>query len=86
MEGSGNGYLKIACDYVHLNPARANLLGQEDRLLAYAWSSLVWYLAAPISSEDHAPPSASCSAPLLFVALSARKSIVGFCCQRLFIR
>jgi hypothetical protein len=29
-EGSGNGYLKAACDYVHLNPARAHLLGKED--------------------------------------------------------
>jgi REP element-mobilizing transposase RayT len=44
--GSGSGYLKSACGYVHLNPVRANLLGQEDRLLSYPWSSLVWYLAA----------------------------------------
>src|SRR6266478_4691902 len=51
VEGSGNGYLKTACDYVHLNPARAHLLGREDRLLAYPWSSLVWYLAAP----EHRP-------------------------------
>jgi len=51
VEGSGNGYLKTACDYVHLNPARANLLGEADRLLAYPWSSLVWYLAAP----EHRP-------------------------------
>src|SRR6184192_1365000 len=26
VEGSGNGYLKIVCDYVHLNPVRAKLL------------------------------------------------------------
>ncbi len=52
VEGSGNGYLKTACDYVHLNPARANLLGKEDRLLAYPWSSLVWYLAAPQHRPD----------------------------------
>src|ERR1039458_6601445 len=51
VEGSGNGYLKTACDYVHLNPIRAGLVGQEDRLLAYSWSSLVWYLAAP----EHRP-------------------------------
>ena len=44
VEGSGNGYLKTACDYVHLNPVRAQLLGTEDRLLAYPWSSLagIW--------------------------------------------
>ena len=26
VDGSGNGYLKTVCDYVHLNPARAKLL------------------------------------------------------------
>jgi putative transposase len=30
VEGSGKGYLKTACDYVHLNPVRAHLLGAED--------------------------------------------------------
>jgi REP element-mobilizing transposase RayT len=51
VEGSGNGYLKTACDYVHLNPVRAHLLGTEDRLLAYPWSSFGWYVAAP----EHRP-------------------------------
>jgi len=51
VEGSGNGYLKTACDYVHLNPVRAGLLRSEDRLVAYPWSSLMWYLAAP----EHRP-------------------------------
>src|SRR5580692_4490005 len=26
VDGSGNGYLKTVCDYVHLNPARAHFL------------------------------------------------------------
>src|ERR1051325_7907315 len=26
VEGSGNGYLRTACDYVHLNPVRAGLV------------------------------------------------------------
>ena len=47
VEGSGNGYLRAACDYGHLNPVRAHWLRPEERLLAYPWSSLVWYLAAP---------------------------------------
>ena len=47
MEGSGNGYLRTVCDYVHLNPVRAGLLSAKERLLAYPWSSLGWYLAAP---------------------------------------
>ncbi len=51
VEGSGNGYLRIACDYVHLNPVRARLLRTEDRLLAYPWSSMGYYLAAP----EHRP-------------------------------
>ena len=51
VEGSGNGYLKTACDHVHLNPARANLLGTEDLLLAYARSRSAWYLA----EAEHRP-------------------------------
>jgi REP element-mobilizing transposase RayT len=51
VEGTGNGYLRTACDYVHLNPVRARLLRPEDRLLAYPWSSLSSYLAAP----EHRP-------------------------------
>jgi putative transposase len=39
VDGSGNGYLKTVCDYVHLNPARAKLLGREGRLRDYRWSS-----------------------------------------------
>jgi hypothetical protein len=33
VEGSGNGYLRTACDSVHLNPVRAHLLKTEERLL-----------------------------------------------------
>lgn len=51
VEGSGNGYLRSACDYVHLNPARAGLLKAQERLLAYPWSSFGYYLAAP----EHRP-------------------------------
>jgi putative transposase len=51
VEGSGNGYLRTACDYVHLNPIRARLLAPEDRLLAYPWSSFSLYLAA----REHRP-------------------------------
>jgi REP element-mobilizing transposase RayT len=51
VEGSGNGYLRSACDYVHLNPVRAGLLKAQERLLAYPWSSFGYYLAAP----EHRP-------------------------------
>jgi len=47
VDGSGTGYLRTVCDYVHLNPARAKLLGPEEPLAAFAWSSYPQYLAAP---------------------------------------
>jgi hypothetical protein len=37
---------------VHLNPARAGLLKADERLLAYPWSSLGYYLAVPEHRPD----------------------------------
>ena len=42
--GSGDGYLQTVCDYVHLNPVRAKLLKDEERLQSYRWSSYPEYL------------------------------------------
>ena len=39
VEGSGNGYPKGVCDYVHLNPVRASLLDPAQPLQTYQWSS-----------------------------------------------
>ena len=47
VDGSGNGYLKAVCDYVHLNPARAKLLRSEQALREYRWSSWPEYLQRP---------------------------------------
>src|SRR5688572_11501069 len=44
VDGSGSGYLRTGCDYVHLNPARAKLLKQAHRLGDYPWSSYPAYL------------------------------------------
>jgi REP element-mobilizing transposase RayT len=44
VEGTGDGYLRTVCDYVHLNPARAKLLRRERALSAYPWSSMGHYL------------------------------------------
>jgi REP element-mobilizing transposase RayT len=44
VDGSGTGYFRTVCDYVHLNPARAKLLAPEQRLLDYPWSSYPEYL------------------------------------------
>jgi len=51
VEGSGNGYLRTACDYVHFNPVRAGMLPGQERLLSYPWSSFGAYMAAP----EHRP-------------------------------
>ncbi len=47
VDGSGNGYLRTVCDYVHLNPVRARLLRDEQPLRSYLWSSYGHYLQAP---------------------------------------
>jgi putative transposase len=47
VDGSGEGYLRTVCDYVHLNPARAGLLRPEQALRMYAWSSWPEYLKRP---------------------------------------
>lgn len=40
-------YLRIAVDYVHLNPVRATLITATQKLASYAWSSYPLYLQAP---------------------------------------
>jgi REP element-mobilizing transposase RayT len=44
VEGSGGGYLRTVCDYVHLNPARAGLLKGGEPLEVFPWSSYGDYL------------------------------------------
>src|SRR5437867_3284516 len=44
VDGSGNGYLRTVCDYVHLNPVRAKLLKPSAALESYHWSSYGEYL------------------------------------------
>ncbi len=47
VDGSDDMYLRVVCDYVHLNPARAGLHGAQGRLEDYAWSSFPEYLKPP---------------------------------------
>ncbi len=49
VDGSGNGYLKTVCDYVHLNPARARLLQPGQKLREFRWSSFPEYLKPPLA-------------------------------------
>jgi putative transposase len=44
VDGSGNGYLRTVCDYVHLNPARAKLIRKTGQLSDFQWSSYPAYL------------------------------------------
>src|SRR2546425_12668152 len=44
VDGSGDGYLRTVCDYVHLNPVRAKLLRPEEPLQNYPWGSYPEYL------------------------------------------
>lgn len=53
VDGSGNGYLKSVCDYVHLNPVRAALLNPTQPLNAYIWSSFSEYLKPPTRRWTH---------------------------------
>jgi hypothetical protein len=39
------GYLRTACDDVHLNPVRAGLVPAETPLSAYRWSSYPLYVS-----------------------------------------
>jgi putative transposase len=47
VDGSGSGYLRRVCEYVHLNPARARLLQPEQALREYRWSSWPECLRSP---------------------------------------
>ena len=47
VDGSSSGYLKSVCDYVHLNPARAKLVGADAALKSFGWCSWPAYLLAP---------------------------------------
>jgi REP element-mobilizing transposase RayT len=47
VDGSGNGYLRTVCDYVHLNPVRAKLLTPAQSLRDFRWSSYGGYLQPP---------------------------------------
>jgi REP element-mobilizing transposase RayT len=47
LVGGQGGYLRTVCEYVHLNPVRARLVGPEESLCSYRWSSYPHYLQPP---------------------------------------
>ena len=85
VDGSGNGYLRTVCDYVHLNPARARLLKGEQPLRAYRWSSWPEYLKPPgkrpvclrverLLGEYRIPQDSAAGRRQLEAALEARRA------------
>jgi REP element-mobilizing transposase RayT len=44
VDADHGDYFQTVCDYVHLNPARANLVKRSEPLRAYRWSSFPLYL------------------------------------------
>jgi hypothetical protein len=45
IDGQSPAYFEVVGTYIHLNPARAGLIGVgKERLRRYRWSSYLWYL------------------------------------------
>jgi len=44
VDGADDFYLRVVCDYVHLNPLRAGMLKTGEVLEGYVWSSFPQYL------------------------------------------
>jgi REP-associated tyrosine transposase len=44
VDGRRGAYLRQVCDYVHLNPVRAGMLGDKEKVHSYRWSSCAHYL------------------------------------------
>ena len=85
VDGSGTGYLKAVCDYVHLNPARAKVIPPEQPLPAYRWSSWLEYLKSPgkrwewlrvdrLLGEYRIPQDSAAGRRVLGEALEARRA------------
>jgi len=41
VDGSDTFYLRVVCNYVHLNPSRAGLIPEGEALAGYEWSSSI---------------------------------------------
>jgi REP element-mobilizing transposase RayT len=52
VDGSDDMYLRVVCDYVHLNPVRAGLIAADGKLADYAWSSFPEYLQEPAQRPE----------------------------------
>lgn len=55
VEAEAEGYFTTLSDYIHLNPVRANIVGANDKLFSYRWSSYPWYVATAGRAEWFEP-------------------------------
>lgn len=47
VDETDDNYLRQVCDYTHLNPVRAKIVGPDEGLEIYPWSSYPLYLESP---------------------------------------
>ena len=85
VDGSGSGYLKTVCDYVHLNPVRAKLIQAGEPLKKFRWTSYPAYLLAPrkrppwlrvdrLLGEHGIPKDSAAGRRYFAVAMEARRA------------
>ena len=75
VDGSGDGYLRTVCDYVHLNPARARLLSPQRPLREYRWSSWPeWLRVDRLLGEYHVAQDSAAGRKRLEEALEAGRA------------
>jgi putative transposase len=90
VDGSGNQYLRSVCDYVHLNPVRANLIQPDQALRSFPWSSWPEYLMVParrvpwlrvdrLLGEYRIPEDSSAGRQYLETCLEQRRVQEGEC-------
>jgi putative transposase len=88
VDGSGTGYLKTVCDYVHLNPVRARLLTARQKLSSHRWSSYplylqsksqrpVWLRTGRLLGEHGIPRDSSAGRHQFSLRLEARRREAG---------
>jgi putative transposase len=86
VDGSGTGYMRTVCEYVHMNPVRAKFLRAAEQLRSYRWSSWPEYLRSPrkrpgwlrvgrVMGEEGIPQDSAAGRRELEQRLEARRTV-----------
>ncbi len=90
IDESSPGYLKTACDYVHLNPVRAKLIEAGQRVKSYGWSRYLKLILCSVSlkrendfcsgiaNPHHGPPQDCFDRPVLQINGADFQPFVSF--------